>query len=60
MSKSLKIKVVAEGVESLDQLRFLRARGCDEIQGYFFSRPIAAADFAQLLTENSASPRVYA
>jgi len=60
MSKSLKIKVVAEGVESLDQLRFLRARGCDEIQGYFFSRPIPADDFARLLTENTASPRVYA
>lgn len=60
MSKSLKIKVVAEGVESLEQLRFLRARGCDEIQGYFFSRPIPADDFARLLTENSASPRVYA
>ena len=60
MSKSLKIKVVAEGVESLDQLLFLRARGCDEIQGYFFSRPVPAADFARLLTENSASPRVYA
>jgi PAS domain S-box-containing protein len=60
MSKSLKIKVVAEGVETLDQLRFLRARNCDEIQGYFFSRPVSAADFARLLTENFASPRVYA
>ncbi|MBV8634763.1 MAG: EAL domain-containing protein, partial [Burkholderiaceae bacterium] len=60
MSKSLQIKVVAEGVESLDQLRFLRARGCDEIQGYFFSRPVPAAEFARLLTENSVSPRVYA
>ncbi|HEX8956901.1 MAG TPA: EAL domain-containing protein [Burkholderiaceae bacterium] len=60
MSKSLQIKVVAEGVESLEQLRFLRARGCDEIQGYFFSRPVSAAEFARLLTENSASPRAYA
>ncbi len=60
MSKSLKIKVVAEGVETVDQLQFLRMRGCDEIQGYFFSRPVPAADFARLLTENIASPRVYA
>jgi len=60
MSKSLKIKVVAEGVETVDQLQFLRTRGCDEIQGYFFSRPVPAADFARLLTENIASPRVYA
>jgi len=60
MSKSLKIKVVAEGVETLDQLRFLRARNCDEIQGYFFSRPVSGAEFAKLLNENFASPRVYA
>jgi diguanylate cyclase (GGDEF)-like protein len=60
MSKSLKIKVVAEGVETVEQLQFLRARGCDEIQGYFFSRPVAAAEFAKLLTENLESPRVYA
>lgn len=60
MGKSLKIKVVAEGVETVDQLQFLRARGCDEIQGYFFSRPVSAADFARLLTENLESPRVYA
>ena len=60
MSKSLKIKVVAEGVETVDQLQFLRKRGCDEIQGYFFSRPVPAIDFARLLVENSASPRAYA
>jgi diguanylate cyclase (GGDEF)-like protein/PAS domain S-box-containing protein len=60
MSKTLKIKVVAEGVETIEQLHFLRARGCDEIQGYFFSRPIPAADFARLLTENLTSPEAYA
>ena len=58
MSKSLKIKVVAEGVETLEQLRFLGARGCDEIQGYYFSRPVPAADFARLLAENSLGPRL--
>jgi diguanylate cyclase (GGDEF)-like protein/PAS domain S-box-containing protein len=52
IGKSMKIKVVAEGVETADQVEFLRQRGCDEIQGYFFSRPIPAADFAKLLKKN--------
>lgn len=55
MGKSLKIVVVAEGVEVMEQLQFLRSRGCDEIQGYFFSRPISATDFAKLLRKNMAS-----
>ena len=42
MAHSLDCKVVAEGVETEDQLRFLRERGCDEYQGYFFSRPLPA------------------
>ncbi|MGZ8155076.1 MAG: EAL domain-containing protein, partial [Burkholderiales bacterium] len=37
MAHSLGLKVVAEGVESADQLRFLRDHGCDEMQGYYFS-----------------------
>jgi hypothetical protein len=36
-------------------LQFLRSRGCDEVQGYFFSRPIPADDFAKLLRKNLAS-----
>lgn len=55
MGKSLKIIVVAEGVEALEQLQFLRSRGCDEIQGYFFSRPIPAHDFTRLLRKNQAA-----
>jgi diguanylate cyclase (GGDEF)-like protein/PAS domain S-box-containing protein len=58
MGKSLKILVVAEGVEALEQLQFLRNRGCDEIQGFFFSRPIPAADFSQLLHKNLAEQQV--
>jgi EAL domain-containing protein (putative c-di-GMP-specific phosphodiesterase class I) len=41
----LEMRVIAEGVETLDQLDFLRLRGCDEVQGYFISRPLSAEDF---------------
>jgi len=49
MGKSLNHKVIAEGVETLEQLAFLKAYGCDEGQGYYFSRPIVAQQFADLL-----------
>lgn len=48
MSKSLRLTVVAEGVETLDQLRFLRAQGCDAAQGHYFSKPLPGAEFAAL------------
>ena len=60
MGKSLKIVVVAEGVEALEQLQFLRSRGCDEIQGFYFSRPIPARDFGKLLRKNLVGSLVYA
>ena len=49
MAKSLKQGVIAEGVETIEQLAFLRAHGCDEGQGYYFSRPAAAQQFVHLL-----------
>ncbi len=49
MGKSLKQRVVAEGVETDTQLAFLRARQCDEGQGYLFSHPLPAEDFARLM-----------
>ncbi len=49
MGKSLKHRVIAEGVETIDQLAFLQAHGCDEGQGYIFSRPVVAQQFAKLL-----------
>jgi|HubBroStandDraft_6_1064221.scaffolds.fasta_scaffold21583_2 diguanylate cyclase (GGDEF)-like protein/PAS domain S-box-containing protein len=49
MAKSLKQRIVAEGVETIEQLAFLQAHGCDEGQGYYFSRPTAAPQFASLL-----------
>jgi diguanylate cyclase (GGDEF)-like protein len=54
MAHSLHLKVVAEGVETEGQLRYLRNHGCDEMQGYYFSRPVPAADFARLLRSGRA------
>ena len=49
LGHSLNLKVIAEGVETAEQLAFLRANQCDEIQGYYFSRPVAADMLAGLL-----------
>src|SRR6202140_1976225 len=49
MAKSLHQRVIAEGVETQEQLEFLRAHGCDEGQGHYFSRPTGAQQFAHLL-----------
>jgi EAL domain-containing protein (putative c-di-GMP-specific phosphodiesterase class I) len=53
MAKALKLRVIAEGVETASQLDFLKAAGCDEIQGYWFSKPIPADPYAQLLRETN-------
>ena len=52
MSLSLKLKTVAEGVETKEQLAFLRARGCDQIQGFLFSKPLPAEQCTKLLQNN--------
>ncbi len=49
MGQSLKLRVVAEGVETQNELEFLQAHNCEEAQGYFFSRPVPAQKFARLL-----------
>lgn len=50
IAKSLGFKTIAEGVETQEQLDFLREQQCDEIQGYFFSKPLTAEKFADLLS----------
>jgi diguanylate cyclase (GGDEF)-like protein/PAS domain S-box-containing protein len=54
MGKSLHHRVIAEGVETAEQLAFLQAQGCAEGQGFYFSRPLPAEQFAKLLTSESA------
>ena len=49
MGRSLKLRVIAEGVETQEELAFLQARQCDEAQGYYFSRPVLPELFAKLL-----------
>lgn len=51
MAHSMGMHVVAEGVETQDQLDFLRSSGCDQMQGYFFSRPLPAEEYGRMLRE---------
>jgi EAL domain-containing protein (putative c-di-GMP-specific phosphodiesterase class I) len=49
MAQSLRLRVIAEGVETYSQMAFLQAHECDEAQGYYFSRPVPPQQFAELL-----------
>jgi len=51
LAQNLRLKVVAEGVETEDQLAFLRANGCDEMQGYLFAKPTDAEECGRMLRE---------
>lgn len=59
MSHNLKLKAVAEGVETIEQLDFLRALDCDEMQGYLFSRPICPEDVVKLFSQPPQMLRSY-
>ena len=56
MARGIKIRVLAEGVETLEQAKFLRSHKCDEAQGYYFGRPSDAQQFTQLLKAGISAP----
>ena len=56
MGKTLSLTVVAEGVETPEQQAFLSEKLCDEMQGFYFSTPVAAQDFAELLRSYAPKP----
>ena len=49
LSRGLSLEVVAEGAESLEHVKILRDKGCDLVQGFYFSRPLPAEDFEKIL-----------
>jgi EAL domain-containing protein (putative c-di-GMP-specific phosphodiesterase class I) len=57
LAHNLRLEVIAEGVETEAQLSYLRERGCDQIQGFYFSRPLPPDAFIRLVREGRASPQ---
>jgi len=53
LAKNLHLKTIAEGVETAEQLEFLKQKNCDEIQGYYFSKAITAEELEILLKEKA-------
>jgi EAL domain-containing protein (putative c-di-GMP-specific phosphodiesterase class I) len=49
MGRSLSLTVVAQGVETKEQADFLREHSCDELQGFYFNKPVSAQQFTELL-----------
>ncbi len=52
MAHNLELKVVAEGVETKEQLKFLQEQGCDQIQGYLISKPLSAEELEERFLKN--------
>jgi EAL domain-containing protein (putative c-di-GMP-specific phosphodiesterase class I) len=53
LARSLKLAVIAEAVETIEQLRFLQALACDQIQGFLFSPPVSAHQATELLAQDT-------
>jgi len=60
MARSLNLKVIAEGVENEEQMSFLRTHQCNEIQGYYFGKPLAVEKVADKLRGNNLDPHALA
>ena len=58
MAKSLRLNVIAEGVETVEQLEYLAAKGCNEAQGYLLGRPVPAEDFTRFLDVKSEASHI--
>jgi predicted signal transduction protein with EAL and GGDEF domain len=57
LSRSLRMRCLAEGVETREQLQFLRLEGCTEVQGYYFSRPVPAEEIGRMLRQRGSPAR---
>ena len=53
MGHNLNMKVIAEGVETFEQLAFLQSRGCDEVQGYYYSKPLIFKDLVKYIEDKN-------
>jgi EAL domain-containing protein (putative c-di-GMP-specific phosphodiesterase class I) len=53
MAQALGLDVIAEGVETADQLAFFKEHGCEKVQGFYLGRPMPADDFAAVLKKDS-------
>jgi EAL domain-containing protein (putative c-di-GMP-specific phosphodiesterase class I) len=58
LAHSMNLRVVAEGIETEDQLAFLKSHGCDQGQGYLFSRPCPPTDLASRFLKNQKKPLI--
>ncbi len=58
MGHTLNLEIVAEGVESENQFKFLRGRDCDEVQGFLFSKPVPADEIPSILCQAGFMPSV--
>jgi diguanylate cyclase (GGDEF)-like protein/PAS domain S-box-containing protein len=58
MGHSLKLNVIAEGAETQDQVEFLRSQGCDEVQGFLFSKPVQPEQMYSMLQQNEGGARL--